>query len=407
MENMVKVSVIVPVYNEEKHLRETNEYITNQTLRDIEVIYIDDGSTDETPNILEEIKNKDSRIKVLKQKNLYAGVARNKGIAEAKGQYIVFWDSDDIFHEDALEKMYNKCQQDQADICFCKANHYDVISDRVLKTSTYLKEEMLPEKIPFGREDIDQYIFNFSTNVPWNKMYRKDFIIENKLQFQGIRQANDNYFSMMSYYYAKTFTVVKEELIDYRINYATSLTGKASETPLCVYEAFSKTYEELKNKPDFDRIKQSFYNKTIRSLFYFLSKQTDFDAYKKLYDTYKEKVFKEWEFPKKKDFYYDEKDFDRLRSLRKSDVQGFLLSEYKKSFDNSKIIKDIRKRQKADIKELKEQLKEVKAENKKLKAANCKLEKELKKATSGISYKIGKFITFIPRKIRQVLTGRK
>ncbi len=421
MSKDIKVSVIVPVYNEEHYLRETNNYITNQTLRDIEIIYVDDGSTDNTVNILSEISLQDNRVQVIRQKNCYAGVARNKGIEVATGKYMVFWDSDDIFHKDALEKMYQKCEETQADICICGANHYDVPSEKCLAVKTYIKEEMIPEEDTFSREAINEYIYNFSTNVPWNKMYRTSFVRENNLQYQAIKQANDNYFTMMAFYYAKKFTVVREPLIDYRINYGTSLTGHASNTPLCVYEAFSKTYEELKTKSDFGKIKKSFLNKTLRSLCYFLSKQTTVEAYKILYDKYKTEVIDKWDFPEDKEYYYLEKDYNRLIKIRSCDAMEFLMNEYKIAFDDNRLLRDNNTKQKAKIKTQKEKIitqkekiitqKERIAKLKQSrdyhKEKGIKLTNRMQEIKSSSSYKIGQVITYIPRKIKMLLKGRK
>ena len=98
----MKVSVIVPVYNVEDYLEECIQSIRNQTLKDIEIICVDDGSTDRSYDILTKLQKKDDRIVVLKQKNKFAGVARNKGIEIARGEYLVFLDSDDFFEETLL-----------------------------------------------------------------------------------------------------------------------------------------------------------------------------------------------------------------------------------------------------------------------------------------------------------------
>ena len=160
----VKVSVIVPVYNSEKFLTQCLESICNQTLKEIEVICVDDGSTDSSPEILEMFAKKDSRIQVLHQKNLYAGVARNIGKACAKGKYLVFWDSDDFFAPDALEKMYHKCITDDADICVCGAYQYYEQDHLVSPSRSYLRMKWVPAEIPFNRESNSDYIMNFTVD---------------------------------------------------------------------------------------------------------------------------------------------------------------------------------------------------------------------------------------------------
>ena len=101
------VSVVIPVYNAAPWLRQCLDSVVGQTLREIEIICVDDGSTDESPQILEEYAQADERVRILHQQNQYAGVARNNGLAHASGKYIIFWDSDDYFDLDALRLMVN------------------------------------------------------------------------------------------------------------------------------------------------------------------------------------------------------------------------------------------------------------------------------------------------------------
>lgn len=414
MNTQIKVSVIVPVYNAEEYLKQTAEYIQNQTLKEIEIIYVDDGSTDKTLDILRSLESKDNRVVVLTQQNSYAGVARNKGLSKANGKYVVFWDADDIFLPEALEEMYNKCEQDNADICICAASHYDESNDKLYPASTYLKKEKLPGHTPFGHEEIDEYLFNFSTNVPWNKMYNKKFVIDNNITFQAIKRANDNYFVMLAYFYAKTFTVVDKVLIHYRINYGTSLTGGASNDPLSVYEAYNATYAKLANESGFERVRQSFINKALRAFFYFLSKQTTVKGYEMLFNHYKNEVLPKWGFPAEASYYYVTKDYDRYMRVLNMDAVEFMLSEYRSAFDNSRTLKGARDNLKIrvateqkKVKELKAQSKELKSENKKLKAANKSLDKRLTAIQRSFSYKIGRAITFVPRKIKIIFNNRE
>lgn len=415
MDTKTKVSVIVPVYNAKDYLLQTAEYIKNQTLKEIEIIYVDDGSTDGSRDLLEKIKEEDERVQILYQQNSYAGVARNNGLEKATGKYVVFWDADDIFLPEALEEMYLKCEEDNADLCVCGASHYDEKSERTLMISTYLKKDKIPEYTPFGHEDIDEYLFNFSTNVPWNKMFNRQFIIDKGIRYQAVKQANDNYFVMLAFFYAKTFTVVDKELIIYRINYGSSLTGRASDTPLCVYKAYSETYEHIKKQPGFEKVEQSFLNKTLRSFFYFLSKQTTLEAYETLYNHYKEEVFPKWGFPENEDFYYVAKDYDRFQRVKSMDAMTFVHSEYRNTFDELRILKDVKATQKEKIATLKqkslakiEKIEKLKEKNENLKAANARLKEKNQKLQDRItelkesfSYKVGCAFTYIPRKIKK------
>ena len=115
---MPKITVIIPVYNTAKYLREAIDSILNQTFKEIEVIAINDGSTDNCLDILNEYALNDNRVKVYSQENKGLSLTRNFGLDNSRGDYIYFFDSDDILLPLALEELYNKCEKDNLDFCF-------------------------------------------------------------------------------------------------------------------------------------------------------------------------------------------------------------------------------------------------------------------------------------------------
>jgi len=134
MNEQPKISVIVPVYNTEKYLAACLDSLVNQTLKEIEIICVDDGSTDSSLKILREYEAKDSRLKVITQENKYAGVPRNTGIDAAAGKYVYFADSDDYCDLSLLEKAYSKLAETHADIVYF--NHYRLnMSDGTINDS--------------------------------------------------------------------------------------------------------------------------------------------------------------------------------------------------------------------------------------------------------------------------------
>ena len=120
---MVKVSVIIPVYNVEPYLKQCMDSVVGQTLKDIEIICVDDGSTDGSLDILREYAAEDNRIQIIEQKNAGAGAARNNGMRHATGKYLSFLDSDDFFEPRMLEKAYDLAEKDQADFVAYKSDH--------------------------------------------------------------------------------------------------------------------------------------------------------------------------------------------------------------------------------------------------------------------------------------------
>lgn len=116
----IKVSVILPVYNSEKYIATTLESLINQTLKEIEIICVNDGSKDNSIQILKEFEIKDERIKIIDKENQGVWKARMDGIKKAKGQYITFIDSDDYVKENFLERLYKSITENSSDVAICR-----------------------------------------------------------------------------------------------------------------------------------------------------------------------------------------------------------------------------------------------------------------------------------------------
>lgn len=129
MENNVKVSIIIPVYNVEKYLRECLDSALNQTLKEIEIICVNDGSTDSSVDILKEYSLKYSRVKIISKKNSGYGNTMNVGIKAAQGEYINFLESDDLIEADMLETLYNIAQKDE-EIDIIKGDYYEYFGEK-------------------------------------------------------------------------------------------------------------------------------------------------------------------------------------------------------------------------------------------------------------------------------------
>ena len=115
---MGEINMDCNVYNVENYIEECLDSLINQTLKEIEIICVDDGSTDGTLKLLYKYEEADSRVKIIQQQNQYAGVARNNGMKHAVGEYIIFLDSDDFFEKTMLEKIYNEAKRKEADLLF-------------------------------------------------------------------------------------------------------------------------------------------------------------------------------------------------------------------------------------------------------------------------------------------------
>lgn len=213
----------MPVYNCEKYLRKSLDSILNQTFKDIELICVNDGSKDNSLEILKEYSNKDSRIVVIDQENQGAALARENAMKKAKGEYIAFVDSDDIIDENAYEIAYDSIQKHDADIlCFGWRNFSDQYG-KVIRNDCKFDELKIYDdwyKAKTHRGSI--YL--------WNKLYRRSLIEDNDVVFSpDVKIAEDEGFNLCAYSKAKKIVHIPHTFYNYRVN-PNSLMCKASAT---------------------------------------------------------------------------------------------------------------------------------------------------------------------------------
>ena len=255
-----KVSVIIPVYNVEKYLRECLDSVLKQTLREIEVICVDDGSTDSSLNILKEYAAKDSRMTVVRQDNLRAGVARNAGLALAKGEYVTFLDSDDFFESEMLEECYNRLKKDQSDVCIFSARKIDYSINEVLDMPWLCPKENTVLDIDEIKGEI---IAKTSPNC-WNKLFSRRVVETYNIRFQSIANANDVYFSYLACAVSKRISVIPKQFVNYRFNTGHQITTKLSQvSPLNIYYALSQLKEDIQKIKGEGFFTEGFYKKCI------------------------------------------------------------------------------------------------------------------------------------------------
>jgi len=209
--------------------------ILDQTLRDIEVICVDDDSSDRTLRLLYAYEAQDNRVHVLTQPHSFAGVARNTGMDIARGEYIAFLDSDDFFEPVMLERMVAKAAIKEADIVITGSGELDMETGR-LSYSHRVRRRTLEAADPFCAMDVPDRIFEMTNPAPWNKLYRLDFVREQGLRFQSIAQSNDAYFTWAAMAAAKRITTVDQWLVTYRRRTSTSITETSIDRTACLHE---------------------------------------------------------------------------------------------------------------------------------------------------------------------------
>ncbi len=271
----VKVSVIIPVYNVEKYISQTLESVVNQTLKEIEIICFDNNSTDKTVKIIEEFKQKDDRIVLHKsQVNLKQGLARNHCILLAKGKYIFFIDGDDYMAPDCLEKMYEKIEHDGSDIAICTWNQFDDETGKIIEGHSYAKLAQIPKEFdekPFNWRDIKQTVF-WQTSVPWDKIYKKDFLLTKNVEFPGGIFFEDNVFVYDALFKADKISVLRKDLMFYRVNRNAAVTNTRDETFFDYLKIFNLIGDNLKKINLYDEMKYYYLDYKIITLYWWFMK---------------------------------------------------------------------------------------------------------------------------------------
>lgn len=258
-----KVSVVMPVYNVKEYLPQALDCVLGQTLADFELICVDDGSTDGSLDILHSYAARDGRIRVLCQQNLYAGVARNNGMAAARGEYLLFLDSDDLFAPDLLERTCAAADAAWADVVLFGGKKYDDATGEYQDAPWYLRRAWLPRKKVFSRSDIPNRILTVSSPAPWNKLFRRAFVQAEGLQFQPLHNANDAFFTLMAVCLAGRIAAVDADLVFYRVGMQKNLQSTKKKNPTCFVQAYKAIYEELCRRGLFAQVEKSYVELTI------------------------------------------------------------------------------------------------------------------------------------------------
>jgi len=305
---MLKVSVIVAVYNTGKYLRQCLDSIVNQTLRNIEIICVNDGSTDNSLDILNEYAALDKRIKVVSKENegLGAAPARNLGLTMIRGEYVSVLDSDDFFELDMLEKMVQKAEETGADIVMCAGMEYDNRNGCKIKVQSILNQNIIPEKTVFSHKDYPNSIYQLTGGMAWNKLFRRTFLDKHNLRFQRIKYIDDAYFTFANMALAEKIAIVNEPLAYYRIYSGSSQTDGLDAYPESSYLPCVELKKSLIDWGIYETVKRSFVNCAASLIRYIYDKIGTFEAYEFLHNKLRDEIFSALDISNQpKDFFHD------------------------------------------------------------------------------------------------------
>lgn len=259
MDKMPKISIIVPVYNAEKYLAPALDSVLDQSFTDIEVVCINDGSTDGSGEILERYQKKDNRVKVIKQKNNGGSAARNAGIKHSTGSYIMFLDSDDIYARGIIASAYDRAIETDADIVFYNFARFvgrPTNLARIDRTTPQVQRDV------YTKENNRKRYFNDFAILTWNKLIRKSLLTDNKVYFDtSLSHDHDVDFSIRLMLAADTISYVDKTGYYYRLDNAQSLTSTKYKDPTNVLRILITLNSLIKT--EYTELKQSFDNYVV------------------------------------------------------------------------------------------------------------------------------------------------
>ncbi len=283
---MSKVSVVIPVYNVEKYLRECLDSVVNQTLKDIEIICVNDGSTDSSLDILNEYASKDNRIKIIDKKNTGYGHSMNVSIDNATGEYLGIVEPDDYIELDMYETLYNKAKE--SDLDYIKGNYYKYSTIPNITNKKF---------VPFDKTDIyekvinpNNYIKTFTGGMSiWASIYKIDFLKQNKIRFLETPGASfqDTSFGIKTIFSAQKAMYLRNAFYHYRTDNINS-SVKSNSKIFCICDEL----QELENRYATDKEKMLIINALKIDKYTWNYDRLNQEGKKKFIKTYKKEIKK-------------------------------------------------------------------------------------------------------------------
>lgn len=259
---MKKISVVIPVYNVEKYLSECLDSVVNQTYKNLQIILVDDGSTDFSGKICDVYAEKDNRITVVHQKNAGAGAAKNTGLDLVKGEYFSIIDSDDYIELDMYEKMVNSLEKYNVDIVQCLFRNVFVNDsfDRKYKIKSNYP------KVLTSKRFLKEYLYDWKYAIFWNKLFKSSLLKE--IRFPVGRKIDDEFFTYKLVCNAKKVVNIDNILYNYRMR-KTSVMNE-NDTDRFIYDridCFVERYDYIRKK--YPSLGKKYLTKLYDSLLYY------------------------------------------------------------------------------------------------------------------------------------------
>lgn len=277
------VSIVIPCYNAERDLAQCLESLLGQTYRNLEVICVDDGSTDGTVALAERYAAEDERLRVLHQENAGPGVARNRGIDEARGTYLYCFDADDWCDPTLIEKAIALLERTQADFALLPHQEYDERVGAPLRVTWCALRDKFPNEVICWQDD-PAWILESCQNFPWNKVLRMDFVRQHRLRYQDLYLTEDLMFAGPAVLLAQRIAQLDEALVYHRKGTGRNTMAAKDNHPFDFLAAFLAFKAFLEENRLYEPLQSTYASWAAGGCLYNLNTLNTYEAFRQVYD---------------------------------------------------------------------------------------------------------------------------
>ena len=425
---MPKASIVIPCYNAERFIEATVASAREQTVHDIEIICVDDGSSDATPSILRRLADEDERIRVITQQNSGEGPARDAGLCAATGDWLYFLDADDLMLPALLEEAMACGEREQADVVVFRTYMLnDQTGERVLCDVSFRHDWL--EGNTFCPREHPERLFNSFQNWVHNKLFRKSFVREHDLHMQHVHRTADLLFTCRALFEAQTIALLDTPLHLYRLNNAQSAMATSDLYPLDFYHAFVALREALEDAGAWELFHDSFVNWAIDGVAYNLRVARTFESYRTMVRTLQSEGLERLDitgFPREKSD--APRLYDQIRPLVDGDPDESLYRLFRICREDFENVEVFASRERVQRMELEGQLARAAVERARMAATEAELRDDIAArdkriaeleaeladtrhdfacVTGSTSFKLGRAATFVPRAVVRLARRRR